>query len=100
MAAIHIEPATLSIKSVDVGDGKLSQMIEVAGRGRDVLIEFSLLCYHLHEQTGIPFGVLHGAIEASETVFKAGLAGDVTKIDLAAIDKARRHDTDDKLSDN
>lgn len=100
MAAIHIEPATLSIKSVDIGDGKLSQMLEVAGRGRDILIEFSLLCYHLHEQTGIPFGALHGAIEASETVFKAALAGDVTKIDLAAIDKARRHDTDDKLSDN
>lgn len=96
MAAIHIEPATLSIKSVDVGDGKLSHMIEVAGRRRDVLIEFSLLCYHLHEQRGIPFGVLHGAIEASEAVFKAGLAGDVTKIDLAAINKARRHD---KLND-
>lgn len=97
MVAIHIKPATLSIKSVDVGDGKLSQMIEVAGRGRDILIEFSLLCHHLHEQTGVPFGVLHGAIEASEAVFKAGLAGDITKIDLAEIDKARRHD---KLNDN
>ena len=97
MAAIHIKPATLSIKSVDVGDGKLSQMIEVAGHSRDILIEFSLLCYHMHEQMGIPFGVLHGAIEASEAVFKAGLAGDVTKIDLAAIDKARRHG---KLNDN
>lgn len=99
MGTIHIEPATLSIKSVDVGDGKLIQMIEVAGRGRDLLIEFSLLCHHLHEQTGIPFGVLHGAIEASETVFKIGLAGDVTKIDLAAIDKARRNIKDDELSD-
>lgn len=96
MGAIHIEPATLSIKSVDIGDGKLSQRIEVAGRGRDILIEFSLLCYHLHEQTGIPFGALHGAIEASEAVHKAGFAGDVTKIDLAAINKARRHD---KLND-
>lgn len=97
MGAIHNEPATLSIKSVDIGDGKLIQRIEVAGRRRDILIEFSLLCYQLHEQTGIPFGVLHGAIEESETVFKASLEGNVTTIDLAAIDKARRHD---KLSDN
>ena len=97
MGDIHINPASLSIKSIDIGDGKLSQMIEVAGHSRDILIEFSLLCYHMQEQMGIPSGVLHGAIEASEAVFKAGLAGDVTKIDLAAIDKARRYG---KLSDN
>lgn len=97
MGAIHINPATLSIKSIDVGDEKLRQEIEVTGNRRDILIEFSLLCYHMHEQMGIPSGVLHGAIEASEAVFKAGLAGDVTKIDLAAIDKARRHG---RLNDN
>lgn len=97
MGDIHIEPATLSIKSIDIGDEKLRQEIELAGRGRDILIEFSLLCYHMHEKMGIPVGVLHGAIEASEAVFKAGLAGDVIKIDLAEIDKARRHG---RLNDN
>lgn len=57
MDKITLKPAELSIKTRDV-DNKLEADIRIDGKARDLLVNFAILAYALHDGGGISYDAL------------------------------------------